>query len=84
MGYSIVDTPHVHLWSAHPLYITSFQTSWLKVIENLSPYILNNYSTTTDHVPGQEVLFSGSLPASMYNHIGLYIAIYSAKWRVMH
>jgi hypothetical protein len=25
--YSIVDTPHVHLWFSYPLYITSFQTS---------------------------------------------------------
>jgi len=33
--YSIVDTPHVHLWSSYPLYITSFQTSRGNIVENL-------------------------------------------------
>ena len=60
--------PHVHLWSSYPLYMASFQTSWLKVIENLSPSIMYNYSTTTDHLPGQEVLFSRSILGSMYNN----------------
>jgi hypothetical protein len=37
--------------------------SWLKVIKKLSPSILYNYSTIPDHLPGQEVLFSGSKQA---------------------